>query len=55
MHEWDGQTPVEETVEALDTLVRQGKVRYVGCSNFSGWHLMKSLAVADRTRRRSAT
>jgi aryl-alcohol dehydrogenase-like predicted oxidoreductase len=48
MHEWDGQTPIEETVEALDTLVRQGKVRYVGCSNFSGWHLMKSLAVADR-------
>jgi aryl-alcohol dehydrogenase-like predicted oxidoreductase len=48
MHEWDGQTPVEETVEALDTLVRQGKVRYVGCSNFSGWHLMKSLAAADR-------
>ena len=48
MHEWDGQTPVEETVEALDTLVRQGKVRYVGCSNFSAWHLMKSLAVADR-------
>jgi aryl-alcohol dehydrogenase-like predicted oxidoreductase len=48
VHEWDGQTPVEETVEALDTLVRQGKVRYVGCSNFSGWQLMKSLAVADR-------
>jgi aryl-alcohol dehydrogenase-like predicted oxidoreductase len=47
-HEWDGLTPVEETVEALDTLVRQGKVRYVGCSNFSGWHLMKSLATADR-------
>ena len=48
VHEWDGLTPVEETVEALDTLVRQGKVRYVGCSNFSGWHLMKSLATADR-------
>jgi aryl-alcohol dehydrogenase-like predicted oxidoreductase len=47
-HEWDGITPVEETVEALDTLVRQGKVRYVGCSNFAGWHLMKSLAAADR-------
>ena len=42
------QTPLEETLEALDTLVRQGKVRYVGCSNFSGWHLMKALAVADR-------
>ena len=47
-HEWDGLTPLEETVEALDTLVRQGKVRYVGCSNFSGWHLMKALATADR-------
>jgi aryl-alcohol dehydrogenase-like predicted oxidoreductase len=47
-HEWDGLTPVEETVAALDTLVRQGKVRYVGCSNFAGWHLMKSLATADR-------
>jgi aryl-alcohol dehydrogenase-like predicted oxidoreductase len=47
-HEWDGETPVEETVEALDTLVRQGKVRYLGCSNLSGWHLMKSLATADR-------
>ena len=41
-------TPLEETVEAFDTLVRQGKVRYVGCSNFSGWHLMKALATADR-------
>ena len=38
-HEWDGVTPLEETVEAFDTLVQQGKVRYVGCSNFSGWHL----------------
>lgn len=47
VHEWDGQTPLEETVEALDTLVRQGKVRYVGCSNYSAWHLMKALAVAD--------
>jgi len=45
---WDGQTPVEETVEALDSLVRSGKVRYVGCSNFSAWHVMKSLAAADR-------
>ena len=48
VHEWDGLTPVEETLEALDTLVRQGKVRYIGCSNFSGWHLMKSLAVSER-------
>jgi aryl-alcohol dehydrogenase-like predicted oxidoreductase len=47
-HEWDGATAIEETVEALDTLVRQGKVRYLGCSNYSGWHLMKSLATADR-------
>ena len=47
VHEWDGQTPIEETVEALDTLVKQGKVRYVACSNFSAWHLMKALSVAD--------
>lgn len=46
LHQWDGQTPVEETMEVLDTLVRSGKVRYVGCSNFSGWHIMKSLAAA---------
>lgn len=46
VHLWDGQTPVEETMEALDTLVRHGKVRYVGCSNFSGWHIMKALAAA---------
>lgn len=50
VHEWDGLTPLEETMEALDTLIRQGKVRYVGCSNFSGWHIMKALAVADRDR-----
>jgi aryl-alcohol dehydrogenase-like predicted oxidoreductase len=47
VHEWDGQTPLEETIEALDTLIRQGKVRYVGCSNYSAWHLMKALATAD--------
>ncbi len=47
VHEWDGQTPLEETIEALDTLVKQGKVRYVGCSNYSAWHLMKALAAAD--------
>jgi aryl-alcohol dehydrogenase-like predicted oxidoreductase len=51
MHEWDGTTPVEEKMAALDTLVQQGKVRYIGCSNYSGWHIMKSLAVADRDRR----
>jgi aryl-alcohol dehydrogenase-like predicted oxidoreductase len=48
VHQWDGQTPLEETMEALDTLVRSGKVRYVGCSNYSAWHMMKALAVADR-------
>ena len=48
MHGFDTMTPVEETLEALDYLVRAGKVRYVGCSNFSGWHLMKSLGLADR-------
>ncbi|MBL8929820.1 MAG: aldo/keto reductase [Kineosporiaceae bacterium] len=48
VHEWDGRTPVEETLSALDDLVRAGKVRYVGCSNFSAWHVMKSLAVSAR-------
>lgn len=51
MHEWDGTTPVEEKLAALDTLVQQGKIRYVGCSNYSGWQVMKSLAVSDRDRR----
>ena len=48
VHEWDGVTPLEETLEALDLLVRQGKVRYVGCSNYAGWQLMKALGIADR-------
>lgn len=48
MHGFDGNTPVEETLRTLDDLVRSGKVRYIACSNFSGWHLMKSLAVSDR-------
>lgn len=48
LHGQDHNTPVEETLATLDQLVRAGKVRYVGCSNFSGWHLMKSLAVAER-------
>jgi aryl-alcohol dehydrogenase-like predicted oxidoreductase len=48
LHEWDGQTPIEETMEALNTLVQQGKVRYIGCSNFSGWHIMKAMMAADR-------
>ena len=53
VHQWDGETPLEETLEALDTLVRQGKVRYIGCSNYSGWHLMKALRVsADERRQR---
>lgn len=46
VHEWDGMTPIEETMEALDTLVRHGHVRYIGCSNYSGWHIMKALAAA---------
>jgi aryl-alcohol dehydrogenase-like predicted oxidoreductase len=48
MHGFDPLSPVEETLSTLDTLVRSGKVRYIGCSNFSGWHLMKSLAASDR-------
>jgi aryl-alcohol dehydrogenase-like predicted oxidoreductase len=48
LHEWDGQTPLEETLEALDQLQRSGKVRYIGVSNFSGWHLMKTLGAAER-------
>ncbi len=48
LHEWDGQTPLEETLGALDFLVRSGKVRYVGASNFSAWHLMKALSVSER-------
>jgi aryl-alcohol dehydrogenase-like predicted oxidoreductase len=51
VHQWDGLTPLEETMEALDSLVRAGKVRYVGCSNFSGWHVMKAMEVARRDRR----
>lgn len=48
LHGFDALTPVEEVLQALDDLVRAGKIRYVGCSNFSGWHLMKSLATSDR-------
>jgi aryl-alcohol dehydrogenase-like predicted oxidoreductase len=48
LHGYDATTPVEETLSTLDDLVRAGKIRYVGCSNFSGWHLMKSLAVAEK-------
>jgi len=48
LHSFDAFTPVEEALGVLDDLVRAGKIRYVGCSNFSGWHLMKSLAVSER-------
>jgi aryl-alcohol dehydrogenase-like predicted oxidoreductase len=50
LHEWDGLTPLEETLSALDQLLRAGKIRYIGCSNYSGWHLMKALAIADGHR-----
>ncbi len=46
VHEWDGLTPLDETLHALDTLVRDGKVRYIGCSNYSAWHVMKALALS---------
>lgn len=48
MHGFDAYTPVEETLRTLDDLVQSGKVRYIACSNFSGWHLMKSLAVSEK-------
>jgi aryl-alcohol dehydrogenase-like predicted oxidoreductase len=48
LHAFDAVTPVEEALQTLDDLVRAGKIRYIGCSNFSGWHLMKSLAVAEK-------
>jgi aryl-alcohol dehydrogenase-like predicted oxidoreductase len=47
VHEWDGLTPLEESLEALDLLVRSGKVRYVGASNYACWQLMKALGTAD--------
>jgi aryl-alcohol dehydrogenase-like predicted oxidoreductase len=49
VHEWDGQTPLEETLAALEHLLQSGKVRYVGCSNFAGWQVMKALGIAHRT------
>jgi aryl-alcohol dehydrogenase-like predicted oxidoreductase len=48
VHEWDGQTPLEETLGALEHLLQSGKVRYVGCSNFAGWQVMKALGIASR-------
>ena len=48
VHEWDGATPLEETLAALDHLVNSGKVRYIGCSNYAGWHVMKALGISER-------
>ena len=48
VHEWDGQTPLEETLDTLDGLVRAGKVRYVGCSNYAAWQLVKALGISER-------
>ena len=48
LHAFDAMTPVEEVLGTLDDLVKAGKIRYIGCSNFSGWHLMKSLAVSEK-------
>jgi aryl-alcohol dehydrogenase-like predicted oxidoreductase len=48
VHEWDGHTPLEETLSALDSLVQSGKVRYIGASNYAGWHLMKALDISER-------
>jgi len=48
MHGFDALTPIEETLSALDNLIKSGKIRYIGCSNFSGWHLMKSLSTSEK-------
>ena len=48
LHSFDAMTPIEEALDTLDDLVRAGKIRYIGCSNFSGWHLMKTLAASER-------
>lgn len=48
LHGFDGRTPIEETLSTLDGFVRSGKVRYIGCSNFSGWQLMKALSISER-------
>jgi len=48
LHGYDALTPQEEVLSTLDTLIKQGKIRYIGVSNFSGWHLMKALSVSDR-------
>lgn len=48
MHGFDGNTAIEETLNTLDSLIQSGKVRYIACSNFSGWHLMKSLSISEK-------
>jgi aryl-alcohol dehydrogenase-like predicted oxidoreductase len=48
MHGFDATTPIDETLHTLDTLITSGKIRYIACSNFSGWHLMKSLSISER-------
>ncbi|MEZ0386539.1 MAG: aldo/keto reductase [Verrucomicrobium sp.] len=48
LHGFDAMTSIEETLSTLDGLVKAGKIRYLGCSNFSGWHLMKTLALAEK-------
>jgi len=48
LHAFDAMTPIDEVLETLDHEVRAGRIRYIGCSNFSGWHLMKSLATAEK-------
>ena len=48
VHDWDPETPLEETLGALDDLVRQGKIRYLGCSNFAAWQLCRALWVSDK-------
>ena len=48
MHGFDANTPIDETLRTLETLIQSGKVGYIACSNFSGWHLMKSLSISER-------
>ena len=48
MHGFDANTPIEETLRTLDTLVTSGKIRYIGCSNFAAWQLMKSLSISGK-------
>ncbi len=48
IHTYDAQTPLDETLDTLNNFVHQGKVRYIACSNFSGWHLMKSMAISEK-------